>query len=1450
MLNKQKFISELNIANGYNNGNASNVLIVSQSNIFDIDYELSERGFLTAEKFENLMNQFLTKKISFSEITPFIAFKEYLENPYMKIDDENDKNHLYETFDSIESVIRYYCGLYDNTFNISILDYVNNIEKQKQDKLTKLHLNAIQIYISNFIKLIITKHKNKNSIDPNNIYIKTTFTSDDILNMDFYKNLPETIKEVLNIFIDDNNFFDFKQTDENNLLIGDNEKNKKYFLNKYNNLNSIQTLNLTSITKENILNQILNKIIKSNKIINDILLIDTNIDILVQEIIIEHITTNENINIDDILKNEYRLSQYIENNLNKIKINFNETLKNDLNKYFEKNYKYEYKLNEEEYNKISSIIYHINFIFSENSESNSINLTHFTSDNLIINAIKHLTSKGKDKTFYYTNKNISLKDIPKDIYVVNSVMSILKQKKNTIEIENKLSPKNVFNMIIKHFDKHYNIKYPQIDPNIKRYFLKNNDFALELVSKKKNYYINNDIKIGEKKIGEINLQNMEILCNDFRINLNGINPNNFGIEYFSSINGNDNFIFSNSKDTIYTKDIFWFLFDFKNTELKLKDSNSLIYADFMIQQFREVFEDFNIKTNIKIKNVKDFYKLVENANKKNNELLKMIEVIVTRSYFGIDLLNMDNENYKYELINSYNHNNKILTTNEKIFLHEILKQVKTIFINDLFKHNDSTNLRLLIKNIYYTANELSIKLKEDPEYKNNKDINVRSLYSIAREPFNLEKEMKIIEEKAKYNIETKKYYENLLLKQKNGIHIQKYFKEYKQEFYTKEYLDKISNITGKKINFNLKRIDIHIDREFHLKINENISFLNNFFILQQNIKYGIHPLMIEELLNDERYIEMVNMSCDYFYKDWELYYIDKRKMLDSSDASIKEIDSVAILKDIFKTGNNTVFYHDELKRKKNREFWNVKTESDYFIEIVKELQTMLKLGFIEEDFYLNIQKIIKYQKENFDKDINLIFDELDENSILNNFLFYLKKIYNDFHILNTNKQLNINNTQLINNHIYQLINLTSNFLSNTNDDNLNMDKFISKLEIIFIKYLQESTFLLDDTIIKREDFKYIEIFEEKILPLLENKFENNESEYFNVIIENLKFLFKSKNNDTFSFYKDEEFETGNNYKPYFYYKIISDFVNIQKRIMENNTLKLSEHLRIVEKHNDFETFAQYIYNAFKEISNLLLKIENKKIEINNYLFGDENIEAIENSFVIKSLKMELENLEIQKNHLYFTNIKKPIKIFIENTLNQINDNGIYNENSLNNRIYELLEKDFTNINKYFPDIKNPVLFINIENLISKHKFLINSIEMMKNIYNQLSIKYNIPIFYGSIKIETELIKNSDKKPKVSNILDAFELVENEEQYIDEEIKYYTIDIENVVNLNEKNITIINIPEEKNNIKVKKIDFNTNDDKNIIKNNNILIYTLSSDGESSKMPLIIKNNKNRNLKALI
>ena len=993
------------------------------------------------------------------------------------------------------------------------------------------------------------------------------------------------------------------------------------------------------------------------------------------------------------------------------------------------------------------------------------------------------------------------------------------------------------------------------------------------------------------------------------VELNAVNIN-FGnklyIDLFTMLNKQimNNFFSLNEID-MTQKNIIWYLFkDIKKIkgDLEFKDLNKINYLNLFLQlnKVEIPFLQSNRKS-MKINNVYDYYEFMIKTKQMEDKLKRIIETIVTRVEYNIDFSYIpENYNYKQETYQYYFENGKI-NQEELEEKSKILNKIYKRTVNDLLKFDNGNDLRVFIINtIFYTYDVFksweekfksnSNKSIEIKELKDTKEIQISNKY---QEMLKINKRLVLdVEECYKVLVE---WFElnNQLLYSVSPVKVEENINKLKNN------LLKLVNIEENQTNETISKEEGNIRKSIE-KL-QLIKYTENGFI-----KYNYKDLLkdIEDFQNDNDYLEFLEYSKGYFFtkNPEEIYHMDMNVFLmnkflqklywlpknNSSELyqiyfeKFKKMDK-EVLKGLLRDMIGISYNFSDYINDKEKELLDVEPTKYYFEKTIVELEYSLKKLEKSKDNKIDLgtRFILRYEHEeliNFlikeknleDKKLGeklLIFNDknLDRKEKIynkyNNFVYYYKKIKEQLKELYfKNKIDNKTFSKLIDKYIGLLVRSTIFSVNNERYTYEGKGKFTDfkedkTLEEIYFQFNVELTYSLKELIIKYEDLYYLIKFEKEILPLIENNKEivKQQKLNFEKTIKIIKEHFKFTRED-FNYYN---YNQKNQYQDYInmykvlYYKIIIDYMNIEKTFKDNILIDTAILLHKIERPVEPIEYSKNIINIFLNIENDLENIyklsnllENKYITQNTMIKieGKVNKEVLkeEGEFLnpgkIKSIKIEIQksldnikreykkviinNVEIKLNKVY--EILKEMKIKQENHLIEektdcdnfemdfdfINEDELVSKNQdklkeleesllfqlLSNIMKEEVEKLLKNLEKININENefSKMIFVNMRRTIS-----IKNRNIIFNIFDNIMEKLKINIIYGKYDIKNE----TDIDMEIYKV--SYYSKEEKEKLLKEDKKMILLNnvIEEVQNMKQQ--------EEHQNFSRKKINYNLN-----------------------------------------
>jgi uncharacterized Zn ribbon protein len=353
--------------------------------------------------------------------------------------------------------------------------------------------------------------------------------------------------------------------------------------------------------------------------------------------------------------------------------------------------------------------------------------------------------------------------------------------------------------------------------------------------------------------------------------------------------------------------------------------------------------------------------------------------------------------------------------------------------------------------------------------------------------------------------------------------------------------------------------------------NVNIDILNyNNGELQKYKTLDELQSQVKLIMDEPNFKEYLKYEEAYILSSDDVYYLDVKKTQEDIVSGEVENFPTQFEKMTLKQKQKTVqsllstneIYSDDLT-KEQRKVFNALPVSEYYSKILTSFKHTDKV-------YDSVVALITFFMQNKDNKLDI----KDDN--INNFVYYFNKIYDDVVQLISSGKIKIEDIQKCEAYILEMA------------DGLLKGETI-EFEKIYFKYYVQMTLFADKIIIKKTDIKYLEKFKNEILTLLKssNNVEEEIIKYFEKSILEIHESLEQKNIKHFRF---DDSST----KPYLFYKIVSDYINVQKRF-KNELVVKGQILEVIDKEEYFNSLVSMfrkIIPLFKVLSN---KIKDKFI---------------------------------------------------------------------------------------------------------------------------------------------------------------------------------------------------------------------------------------------------------------
>ena len=711
------------------------------------------------------------------------------------------------------------------------------------------------------------------------------------------------------------------------------------------------------------------------------------------------------------------------------------------------------------------------------------------------------------------------------------------------------------------------------------------------------------------------------------------------------------------------------------------------------------------------------------------------------------------------LIHIINHTNYSLTKNQISFLYQLFVKnsigedfnlffdfLENIFDNlndkdfilfDLFKNLNYNKLPyssyILYKKYFISVNKYYRNIEINDDENNNNDNNMDNLFDdknsiVNIKNFNLLISFQTILGYYLYNNNEKIHKDSLeVLKNVFEIVTKKSEILYQLLFDTLEKI-KINNNDN---NNNLKTID-KILVLINIVLNSN-KYYENTFNIQKNYDENFLKIYVINKFEDENDQKKIPLIININNTLSKLKEVIKEKILlnvniNNSDIIISFNNKICIPENTniknfdFKIDDEITIlnYDKENKRKNEEKILKLK-------EIYKNLDDDLLYFSLKINNFDVDNTIIKFQKENYLKDINKKFESYkiknnNNNKILNNIIFTEKKIDNLINLLNINdeKEKIKKSVLKVLSNIYYPENILGNILNKNYEIIFDYKKNKPKLFL----YLN----LINSLIFENNFYKNIE-FSLSLKNVFVNEMMNNKNNELDLIFNYIKSINKNNNNNN-------KIDLENIYILINWIKLLilkscelinnDNLKNICQKINNNNNIEEKKLNNVNVDENSVSNFIDYLskINIDELIFDLIKNVINFDYNFIENILKDAThilllLMGINKIFFERIINLEIKNSCLLKIVCDYKNknIKKEVSDFFKNVFinyenkeNNKNNENNENENNENNKMFESLFKHITNsIKKIFSnEIKTREYYELLSNVFSLSKNFSNN----------------------------------------------------------------------------------------------------------------------------------------------
>jgi len=529
-----------------------------------------------------------------------------------------------------------------------------------------------------------------------------------------------------------------------------------------------------------------------------------------------------------------------------------------------------------------------------------------------------------------------------------------------------------------------------------------------------------------------------------------------------------------------------------------------------------------------------------------------------------------------------------------------------------------------------------------------------------------------------------------------SLELSQLFKEHLQKLYAWYELNNV-------ILYGISAKEVH---EYFMSIlkgeNVNIEMLNYNNGKLRNYE-NIEELQeqVKTIVQDPKFKEYLKYEEAYILSNDDVYYLNVKKTqedivtgkVENFPTEFEKMTLQQKQKTLQSLLRTNAIYCDDLT-KEQREVFNALPVSEYYAKVLNSFK-------YSNEVYGSVVELITFFMQNKDNKLDI----KDDN--INNFVYYFNKIYDDVTQLLSKGKIKIADIQKCEPYILEMA------------DTLLKGEAV-EFEKIYFNYYVDMTLFADKIMIEKTDLKYLEKFENEILTLLKSS-NNVEEEIITYLEKSLLEIRKNLQNKNIEYFTFDD----SSVKPYIFCKIVSDYVNVQKRFENEAVIKTSIIMGQISEVINKEEYSKSLIHIFKSVKLLFTTLSNKIKEKNLIDEGNSKmfVSEIKLNSIEKEIKISKKRIINKYNHI----IRSVLNENFQRVEEFIQKSNITGGKTSFDLITSQLQEEFIAIknNKKFYNIVNKAFFINLNNNKSTVDKTIAFDALQK-----LAIEYKINILYG------------------------------------------------------------------------------------------------------------------------